>query len=134
MGAWDIGPFDNDTAADFAAALDRAPAAGRTELVRGALRNAVASPGYLDIDDGAQAVAAAALVAAQCPGGEPLASGYGPAQELPAFPVDLRALAAEALERVVAEDSELAEGWDAADPWRVNVDRLRRVLDPRLPS
>ena len=37
MGAWDIGPFDNDMAADFAGALDRAPAARRVELVRAAL-------------------------------------------------------------------------------------------------
>ncbi len=130
MGAWDIGPFDNDMAADFAGALDRAPAARRVELVRAALLNAIAAPDYLDVDDGAQAVAAATLVAAQCPGGEPVVSGYAPKQEVPAFPAELRILAAKALDRVVADDSELAEGWGDTSPWRAGIDRLRHTLVP----
>lgn len=28
MGTWDVGPFDNDTAADFSGSLDEAPEAG----------------------------------------------------------------------------------------------------------
>ena len=37
MGTWDTGPFDNDTAADFAVALDGADDAEREALIRGVL-------------------------------------------------------------------------------------------------
>jgi Domain of unknown function (DUF4259) len=76
MGAWDIGPFDNDDAADFLAGLSGTPAAGRA----GRLRAALALPGgYLQIDDASAAVAAAALLAAAS--GMALA-GHGEAGEL----------------------------------------------------
>lgn len=60
MGTWDVGPFDNDTAMIFC-------------------------DGHGDRDEDAseEAVAAAALVAAQCPSGRPVGSGYGPAQPPP---------------------------------------------------
>ena len=38
MGAWDIGPFDNDMAADFGGALDHAEPGERVEKVRAAHR------------------------------------------------------------------------------------------------
>jgi Domain of unknown function (DUF4259) len=34
MGTWDTGPFDNDTAADFANALDDAEPEAREALIR----------------------------------------------------------------------------------------------------
>jgi len=52
------------------------------------------------------------------------------------LPADLRTLAVDALDRVVADRSEMAELWDeAADGsnWRRGLARLRDVLDPRLP-
>ena len=37
MGTWDIGPFDNDTAADFGGDLDEAAWEERVSVIRGAL-------------------------------------------------------------------------------------------------
>ncbi|MET7980544.1 DUF4259 domain-containing protein [Streptomyces mirabilis] len=68
MGTWDTGPFDNDTAADFAIALDRASLEEREVLIRGVLVRTVNATGYLT--EAEEAIAAAALIAAQCPGGE----------------------------------------------------------------
>jgi hypothetical protein len=131
MGTWGTGPFDNDTAADFANDLDDASLAEREELVRGVLTRTLQATGYLY--EAEEAVAAAALIAAQCPGGEPLDSVYGPEQPLPAFPQDLRELAAKALDRVSADESGLSGTWvDPADArqWLSSTKILRHVLDP----
>ncbi len=88
---------------------------------------------YLDFDEAVEAVAAAALVASQCPGGEPVTSAYGPDEPLPEFAVDLRPIAASALDRVLADESELAELWDESEDgpaWRRAVQELREVLAP----
>lgn len=69
MGTWDAGPFDNDTAADFCGDLDEAAVGEREGIVRGALTRVIdTASGYLEAPESDQAVAAAALVAAQCPG------------------------------------------------------------------
>ncbi|MFB7664254.1 DUF4259 domain-containing protein [Kitasatospora sp. NPDC056138] len=139
MGAWEIGPFDNDAAADLAGALDRASdgsregraGGGGVSLARGVLAAAADTAAYLERDEGAEAVAAAALIAAQCPGGAPVDSAYGPKRPLPVFTAELRPLAVRALDRVLAERSELAELWDeagAGQQWRAGVRRLRAVL------
>ncbi|MGW0131580.1 DUF4259 domain-containing protein [Streptomyces sp. NPDC003299] len=83
----------------------------------------------------APAVAAAALVVAQHPDGEPACSNYGPSEPLPELPADLRTLAVGALDRVV-ERSEIAVLWDEATDglrWRREITRLRDVLDPPIP-
>ncbi|MET9483573.1 DUF4259 domain-containing protein [Streptomyces sp. NPDC006638] len=135
MGTWDTGHFDSDTAADFAADLDAATVEGRTELVRDALVRATGTdgvPGGLDESAAVVAVAAAALVAAQCPGGPPVETVYGPDEPLPRFPGELRGVAVLALDRVLAEGSELRELWvDAegeAGPWWRGVVALRTAL------
>ncbi|MFE7190571.1 DUF4259 domain-containing protein [Kitasatospora sp. NPDC057541] len=135
MGTWDIGHFDNDTAADFSGTLDETPLAEREAVVRRVLTLAAdtGAEDYLDVDEAVEAVAAAALVASQCPGGEPVTTSYGPDEPLPVFPTDLRPLAAEALDRVLAEESELAELWDESEEgpaWRRTVKDLRAVLAP----
>jgi hypothetical protein len=136
MGTWDIGPFDNDTAADFGGDLDEAALEEREAMIRSALKRAAASADFLDTSDGERAVAAAALVVAQHPDGERACSNYGPSEPLPELPADLRTLAVDALDQVVSERSELAELWDdAADgsKWRHDITRLRDVLDPPVP-
>ncbi|MFK0236318.1 DUF4259 domain-containing protein [Streptomyces vinaceus] len=81
-----------------------------------------------------EAVAAAALVAAQYPGGRPVTSPYGPALPVPALPDGLREIAALALDRVGAkasESCELRELWAQNERylhWRRRLDLLRRVL------
>ncbi|QNE79247.1 DUF4259 domain-containing protein [Streptomyces finlayi] len=133
MGTWDIGHFDNDTAADFGGHLDDAPSDKREALLRDAL-TAVTGTGpaeYLDSDEGAVAVAAAALIAAQCPGGEPVTTAYGPDEPLPPLAPELRALAVSALDRVAGARSELPELWaeaGASELWAAGIARLREVL------
>ncbi|MEU9848936.1 DUF4259 domain-containing protein [Streptomyces sp. NPDC047985] len=127
MGAWDTGPFDNDTAADFSGHLDDAPETERAALIRKTLEIAIAAD-FLDDGEGARAVAAAALVGSQCPGGEPVTTAYGPKKPLPAFPADLRPLAAKALDAVLGENSELRELWEDDEVWTAGIVGLREVL------
>ncbi|MFD5661831.1 DUF4259 domain-containing protein [Streptomyces hirsutus] len=133
MGTWDVGPFDNDEAADFAYALDETAPDKREELVRATLNRAVQAPDYLESPQAQEAVGAAALIAAQCPGGEQISTSYGPEEALPTFADDLQPLAVEALDRVAAEESELAELWDDAPDgpkWRQSISLLRAILAP----
>ncbi|MFG3205238.1 DUF4259 domain-containing protein [Streptomyces sp. NPDC048192] len=131
MGTWDTGHFDNDAAADFSHTLDEAPAAERESIVRLALVLTIDTQGYLDSDIAAEAVAAAALVAAQCPTGEPVTTAYGPQRPLPQLSPELRDLAIQALDRVITEPSELLELWGETDrtgPWREKIQQLRTTL------
>ncbi|MFC9157848.1 DUF4259 domain-containing protein [Streptomyces bauhiniae] len=135
MGTWDAGPFDNDAAADFAGDLDEAAAGEREGIVRGALTRVIDTVDYLEAPESEVAVAAAALVAAQCPGGEPADPVYGPEERLPDL-TGLRDLARQALDRVMTEPSELMELWaeSGGGPWRANVLQLQSVLLPQPPG
>ncbi|MFI6418257.1 DUF4259 domain-containing protein [Streptomyces sp. NPDC050842] len=131
MGTWDIGPFDNDTAADFSYRVDEAPAEKRAEVLREAFREVTATgDDYLDSDVAVEAIASAALVAAQCPGGDPVTTAYGPKEPLPDLPVELRPLAVAALDRVLVAPSELLELWEESDgdEWKAGIRTLRAVL------
>ncbi len=115
MGAWGIGPFDNDEAADFSGDFDDASQVGRLELIRDALQNAVSVGDYLDMDVANSAIAAAAIVASQLPGGERVNLAYGPkslAVEGTPVLAEFAPLAVQALDRVVGDDSEWCELWD----------------------
>lgn len=132
MGTWGTGPFDSDAAADFAAHLDKASPDERVESVRGVLTRTVAAARH-SIEAPA-ALAAVALVAAQCPGGEPIDPSDGPAQPMPPFPEDFRVLAAQALDRVAADEAGISGSWvDPADAreWLAMVESLRSVLASR---
>ncbi|GAA0299361.1 hypothetical protein GCM10010302_42380 [Streptomyces polychromogenes] len=91
MGTWDTGPFDNNTAADFASALDEAEPEAREALIRGVLVRTIDATGYLTE---AEEAVAAALIAAQCPAGDSVDMPYGPETPMPLFPSDLRAVLA----------------------------------------
>ncbi|MGW1463379.1 DUF4259 domain-containing protein [Streptomyces sp. NPDC002308] len=142
MGTWGIGHFDNDTAADFGGKLDDSDPEKRAALIEQALEAAVhaGAEGFLDSDEAMEAVAAAALLAAQCPGGEPVATPYGPDEPVPLpggapSPV-LLGLAVRALDQVTAETSELRELWgESAEPaeWLAGIGRLRTVLAAGVP-
>lgn len=67
--------------ADFAGRLDGPAEVQRPAAIREALVTAAGGEDHLDDYDGAVAVAAAALVASQCPGGEDLTSPYGPQRQ-----------------------------------------------------
>ncbi|WP_328759671.1 DUF4259 domain-containing protein [Streptomyces sp. NBC_00271] len=104
-------------------------------LIRGILIRTIDATGYLAEAD--EAVAAAALIAAQCPEGEPVDTPYGPETPMPIFPTALRALADEALACIVGDDAESASKWVAQEDWkqwRAMRTRLRAVLAPPPPS
>ena len=133
MGTWDAGPFDNDDAADFANDLDGAPEDQRAAMIREALTAAIDNDGYLDLDEGAPAVAAAALVTCPLPGGERFAPNcYGPEAPIPDLPPDLVSLAISAVDRVLGSDSELAALWaeDLGEqrPWHTMMRQMKAVL------
>ncbi|WP_316745359.1 DUF4259 domain-containing protein [Streptomyces sp. MK7] len=48
---WDIGPFDNDTAADFGGDLDEAALEEREALIRSALKRAADPADFLDTSE-----------------------------------------------------------------------------------
>ncbi|MEU9830986.1 DUF4259 domain-containing protein [Streptosporangium sp. NPDC048047] len=135
MGAWDSGPFDNDSAADWCGELGDAAPEDRAEVVRRALLGAAESADYLEVDEGSAAVAAAAVVAAECCGGPPVTSAYAPGFLREGggigLPGDLVPLALRALDRALGEDSELWELWEEADGGRsllAEVEPLRAAL------
>jgi hypothetical protein len=135
VGTWDTGPFDNDTAADFSITLDEARLEERESLVRGVLTRTTTADGYLTGAE--EAIAAAALIAAQCPGGQPVDPIYGPDHPMPTFAVELRALAVEALERIANDETGLASNWvTAADAraWLTGLRAISNVLIPPPPS
>ncbi|WP_405959529.1 DUF4259 domain-containing protein [Streptomyces sp. NBC_00024] len=103
-GTWGTDPFGNATAADFADALDATGPEGREALIRGVLTRTVDATGHLGEADEA---VAAALLAAQYPGGEPAETPYGPASD-----------------RVDPDDPDDSKQWPAM------LNRLRTVLAP----
>ncbi|MET9987716.1 DUF4259 domain-containing protein [Streptomyces rochei] len=135
MGTWDVGPFDNDTSADFSYTLDEAAADARAGIILGTLTRVIDTAGYLEAPGSEEAIAAAALVAAQCPEGEPTDPVYGPEEPLPDL-TGLRDLALQALDRVMTEPSELMDLWDESNggDWRTHIRNLRNVLTPQPPG
>jgi Domain of unknown function (DUF4259) len=131
MGTWGLGPFDNDAAADWAGALDDAAPEERCSLIRDALTAAIEAEEYLDGDEAATAIAAAAVVAAKQPDSLELDNNYGPnadtVDSLRLEP-DLRVLATRALVRAWGEASEWRELWEEAGQY----DEARSALDPVL--
>lgn len=150
MGAWGTGIFDNDEAMDWLAGWEEAPEGegdadepGRIAFVIGALAVVVEHKGYLDIDAGECALAAAEAVAAA--GGRPGAAlsgkvdesvlalakwAKGPGAKILNQP-EVRALAVQAIDRSLAGESEIVELWsesESAEAWRTGVDDLRSRL------
>ncbi|WP_255471906.1 DUF4259 domain-containing protein [Micromonospora sp. MP36] len=135
MGAWGEGPFENDSAADWCDGLHDAHPSERRGMVRAALTTAAHTTGYLDYDDAAAAIAAAAIVASRMPGGPPITSTYAPnfllAGDALELDDDLPELAAEALARVLGDDSEWRELWSEAGATQFpHLEKLRAVLTP----
>jgi hypothetical protein len=132
MGAWGAKAFENDSALDWLVELEAEGVDGLRDLLARVAETDEEE--YLDVDDGAPAIAAAEIVAA--------ATGRGRDRVPPAVLPWLDANAAEmveedlilagrAVERVVAASSELRELWEEGgsdSPWHADV----RVLLTRL--
>lgn len=137
MGTWDVGPFDNDTAADWCGDLNEAAPGKRPALIREALTQ-VADHGdeYLDSDLAVEAVAAAAIVASRLPGGTAIDTPYAPDFLLEGGTVevagDIPAIALRALDRIVAPESEWRDLWEDSDSYPqalAALQSLRTVLE-----
>ncbi|GGQ39442.1 DUF4259 domain-containing protein [Streptomyces althioticus] len=117
MGTWGTGPFDSDLAADFVDALEGLTHHQAIHLLERAFQRVTDSGERVDGGDGAEAVAASALVASTLPDSPiVIAPDDGPREPLPELPAFLRASARLALDRVLQDGSEMAIGWvDSAD-------------------
>lgn len=142
MGTWDVGPFDDDTAADWCGGLHDATPAQRPAMLRSAF-TVVLDNGddYLDSDLAAEAIAAAAIVASQLPGGGAVTSSYAPDFLLEGgsieVPQDVPALAIRALNRIVGDDSEWLELWDETEedaPALAALQQIRAAIESGLDS
>ena len=136
MGAWDLGPFDNDSAADWCGDLDDAPRSERVSIILRTLSDAVDEPEYLELDAGSEAVAAAAVVAAHQPNSPAVEAGAGPAFLIAGdrldLPEDVVTLANQALDRVIGENSELREVYAEGDElraWLTSIAGVRAQLN-----
>ncbi|HEX8860796.1 MAG TPA: DUF4259 domain-containing protein [Actinomycetes bacterium] len=134
MGTWGIGPFANDDAADLLGSLDDAEPAVAVALLREAL-SAADTEEYLQVDVGQAAVAAAAIVAAQRPGGPRLDPSTVPVSLAEGSRLDLSdeldRLALVALDRVVGERSELPGLWQEGgrlQAFHATLEPLRAAL------
>jgi Domain of unknown function (DUF4259) len=131
MGTWDAGPFDNDTAADWCGLLRDAEAAKRPDLLRAAVDDVVGNTdGYLDSYYAERVVAAAAVMASQLPGGEPISSAYASGDLASEIPADLPALALRALDRITGEESEWRELWEETDSYPAVLAGLETIRGP----
>ncbi|MCF2530782.1 DUF4259 domain-containing protein [Yinghuangia soli] len=127
MGTWGTGPFDRDSVGDFVDAVGACDSAAATALVHAALECVATGPGR---HYGGEAVAAAALLAIQLPGGGAYTGNEDGLPALPAFPAELPGLAMDALEVVLHGGCDVSSGWvDPADEaqWRAGVIRIRSV-------
>jgi hypothetical protein len=133
MGKWGHGPFDNDTAADFAGDLDDASQSDRIGMLRAALASvADDGGGHIEGGRGEVAIAAAALTVRQFEGGEEFQSKVcGPSNEIPEIPENLVPLALQAVSRLLVKDNDLWEDWsreEDGEEWLAMLRRLKLVL------
>jgi hypothetical protein len=135
MGAWGVGPFDNDDASDWAYEFDELDGPAGLQVVSAAIERA--QPGeYLESPEGANIVAAAAVVAwtrdpsniPDSPYGEAAAMWVRTARPRPTDELIAGALAA--LDHVRSDNSELAELWaESGDAdWRASLMEIEAQL------
>jgi hypothetical protein len=128
MGAWGTGPFENDDVLDW---LPEWEDADDLTPARLAVMEAVLADEYLEAPEASRAVAAAEIIAASRGAGS-AALPEGVSQWLRAHPdaadADDADAAGRAIDRVLADNSELNELWDeAGDPtW---AEGLRDIRD-----
>ncbi|MGH7867288.1 MAG: DUF4259 domain-containing protein, partial [Candidatus Dormibacteraceae bacterium] len=138
MSSWGCGPFDNDTAADFAADLDEAPESARLGMLHTALTAVDTCGDYVDGARAEVALAAVALVARDLTGGAEFQSQhYGPANRLPPIPKDMISLAVEVVDRLLNGENDVKRYWSESsevDNWFAAMRRLRTVLAGDVPS
>jgi Domain of unknown function (DUF4259) len=137
MGAWSHEAFGNDTALDWAAALDEVDDLSRVETAIAAI---VDAPGAeIDASQACEALAAAEVVACLHghPGDSPdSVTDWAARTRLTPSPAQVQRVL-QALDRIGGDESELKQLWDesdSADDWQASlVDLRQRLLAPVRP-
>ncbi|MEV4943065.1 DUF4259 domain-containing protein [Streptomyces zaomyceticus] len=133
MGTWGTGPFQSDLADDFRDWLHGLPPQEAETAIREAFQRVVDSGSVVDGEDGAEAVAAAAYAIGHAQGSDtPTNLEGGPERPLREMPEPVRALARQALHRVLGDGSKLAQGWvdsNTAAEWRQEVQLILRAFE-----
>ncbi|MFE2722775.1 DUF4259 domain-containing protein [Kitasatospora sp. NPDC059327] len=132
IGSWDTGPFHNDAAVGTAERFDSLFDSEVPPWLHRLFDVAISMPkGPLDTDMAQEVVAAAAVIASQCPGGEGVDLNSGPREPVPPLPTDLRPKAVAALDRVLAHADAEVGRWhvrERGEQWLGNVQRIRLIL------
>ena len=130
MSAWGFRPFENDAAADWALECARQ---ADVAFVEATLDQMLAADDDLDADDAEEGIAAAATVARllghRVEAADPVSNWI--TRDRPDATPALAAKADEALDRVLAEPSELLELWAASDDyaeWQDMMNGLKALL------
>lgn len=133
MGAWGLGSFENDDAADF---LMDITDSGDLSLLREAIDNVLTSTEFVEAPDACQAIVAAEVIAAAL--GRPTAAALQQeglqrwvARLRPGIEPTLAQRAHDALTRILAPNSELLELWEDTDElteWQATVNELMQQL------
>ncbi|MGW0312669.1 DUF4259 domain-containing protein [Streptomyces flavidovirens] len=133
MGTWGTGPFDSDLAEDFVDGLEGLTHQQVIDVLERALQRVTDSGERVDGGDGAEAVAAGALVASTLPDSPIVIDpDNGPREPLPELPTSFRTSARLALARVLRDGSAMATGWvdsAEADQWRQKVRQILQTLE-----
>lgn len=133
MGAWGIGAFENDTACDWS---DDLLETSDLTLLKTALKQVIDEEDYLDSDLACEAIAACEVIAL-LRGHEGVSDAYTESIETwvaankSLNPTSLLPLAQQALDRILAPDSELLELWQETneiDAWKASIEALRAKL------
>lgn len=115
MATWNVGPFDNDDAAEWCERLEATGSDQRTALVQSTLEAAVRAGVNLSPGGAAEALAAAATVLQALTGAQPSNSPYAPRFLLGRDDIDvspaLRDLAVRAIDSIGCEGSPWRERW-----------------------
>lgn len=133
MGAWGLGSFENDEAADF---LAEVTGSGDLSLIREAIDNVVTSTEFVEAPDACRAIVAAEVIAAAL--GRPTTEALRQdglsrwlARIRPGIEPALALGAHTALAQILAPNSELRELWEDTDDlaeWRALVNDLMQQL------
>jgi hypothetical protein len=132
MHVWGTAPFDNDVAEAFATELDDADPDQRLMMLRGVMQEALDAED-LSAELAFRAYAAAAVVAASCPGAPRIESDYAPEfltlDDPPQIHPDHPPIARDALERIEEPDTGWYQLWQKADNLHDAVETLEYVRD-----
>ena len=133
MGTWAIDSFGNDDAADWLCDLTEQ---GDLGFVLETIARVLATDGYLEAPEAARALAAIEVVAAAM--GRPTESAHGEGDLMawitkvkPVVDPLLISKATQAIDRILAPESELRELWEEVEEfgdWQKEVEGLRSRL------